>query len=227
MSEQLPLGLQLPRERALGDFLPGPNAEALTAVRQGIEPYLYLWGEHGTGKTHLLLGAARAAQAAGQSALYLDLGASTHLPVDLLDGLEDMDLVCLDDVQSTARLDAWEQALFYLFNQLRDAGRRLLVSGDAPAAELPFDLPDLRSRLTWGPGFRLRPLDDESRLELLYRSAARRGMPLAPAAARYILNHCPRDLHYLESLLDRLDDYSLAQQKKPTIALIQRALEKS
>jgi DnaA family protein len=52
-------------------------------------------------------------------------------------------------------------------------------------------------------------------------------MPLTPAAGRYILNHCARDLHTLEALLDRLDRISLAEKKRPTIAVIQQALQES
>ena len=143
----------------------------------------------------------------------------------MLQGLEQLDLLCLDNVEAIAGECVWEHALFDLFNRLREAGSRLLAAGSAPATELTLQLADLRSRLGWGPGYRLRPLDDDTRMEVLQRSAATRGMQLAPAAARYILNHCPRDLHSLERLLERLDHWSLAEQKRPTITLIRRALD--
>jgi len=225
MSRQIPLDLTLPRSPGLTDFLPGPNAEALAAVKAAAEPYLYLWGGEGTGKTHLLLGACREADASGKSALYLDLDRRQELDPAMLEGLERLDLVCLDDVQSIGGDEDWERALFDLFNRLREADRRLIAAGSVPAAELPLELPDLRSRLTWGPGFRLRSPDDETRLELLQSAAGARGMQLSEAAARYILNHCPRDLHSLEKLLDRLDAVTLAEKRKPSIALIQKALD--
>lgn len=231
MSRQLPLGIRLVREPSLEDFVTGPNAATLAAVRAcavgEAEPYVYLWGAAGSGKTYLLLAACRAAQKRDTASQYLDLDRASELAPDLFQGLEQLDLVCLDNVQSIAGKSDWEQALFGLFNRLRDAGRRLLATADVPATELPFGLADLRSRLTWGPGFRLRPLDDTARLELLQRSASARGMQLAPAAARYILNHCPRDLHSLEALLDQLDEVSLAEKKRPTIPVIQLALSLS
>ena len=229
MIRQLPLDLRLPREPELEDFIPGPNGEALAAVRActdgGAEPYLYLWGEAGSGRTHLLLGACRALQQCGGAAQYLDLSHYSQLHVSMLQGLEQLDLLCLDNVEAIAGESVWEHALFDLFNRLREAGSRLLAAGSAPATELTLQLADLRSRLGWGPGCRLRPLDDDTRMEVLQRSAATRGMQLAPAAARYILNHCPRDLHSLERLLERLDHWSLAEQKRPTITLIRRALD--
>jgi DnaA family protein len=228
MSRQLALGIQLPKDPSLESFVAGPNAEALSKVRdcaQGKnEPYVYLWGEAGSGKTHLLLGACHCANQRGARSLYLDLSQHRDLSIAMLEDLESLDLICLDEIQDAAGDATWEKALFDLFNRLREAGVRLLAAGDEPATELPIQLADLRSRLTWGPGFRLHPLDDESRIELLQRSAAARGMQLSNAASRYILNHCPRDLHALESLLDRLDEVSLAEKKRPTIPIIQQAL---
>jgi DnaA family protein len=136
-----------------------------------------------------------------------------------------MDLVCLDNVDAVAGRDAWEHALFVLYNRLRDRGARLLASAHQPPPDLPLRLADLRSRLSWGPVFRLRALSDDARLELLQRSAAARGMELSATAGRYILNHCARDLHSLQALLDRLDDASLAAQRKPSIAMIQRIVD--
>jgi DnaA family protein len=231
MSRQLPLGIRLAREPSLENFVTGPNATALAAVRAcaggEADPYVYVWGATGSGKTYLLLAACRAAQQRDAVSQYLDLDRAGELAPDLLQDLEQLDLVCLDNVQTIAGKADWEQALFGLFNRLRDTGRRLLATADVPAAQLPLRLVDLRSRLTWGPGFRLRPLDDTARLELLQRSAAARGMQLAPAAARYMLYHCPRDLHSLEALLDRIDQISLAEKKRPTIPLIQLALRPS
>jgi DnaA family protein len=226
---QLPLGIRLPRDPGLEDFIAGPNAAALAAVRDcaaGVgQPYVYLWGQRGSGKTHLLLGACRAVEASGGSSQYLDLHRCVQWNPDLVEGLEGLALVGLDRIQAVAGNRAWETALFDLYNRLRETGTRLLVAGDAAAAALPMALADLRSRLAWGPGFRLKALDDEMRIELLQRSAAKRGMRLDAKAARYILHHGRRDLHSLESLLDRLDVATLAEQRHPTIPLIRDLLQ--
>jgi DnaA family protein len=225
---QLPLGIRLPREPELDGFVAGPNGAALAAVRAQAEgagePYLYLWSEPGGGRSHLLLGACGLAQARGAAQQYLDLEECRQWRPEALQGLENLDLVALDNVAAIAARADWEQALFALFNRLRDTAGRLLVSGDRPAPELPIALPDLRSRLAWGAGFRLWPLDDEGRAELLRRSAAARGMTLDAGQTRYILSHCPRDPHALEALLERLDRLTLAAQRRPTLALIRAAM---
>jgi DnaA family protein len=225
---QLPLGIRLPREPNLDGFVAGPNGAALAAVRAQAEgagePYLYLWSEPGGGRSHLLLGACGLAQTRGAAQQYLDLREFGQWRPEALQGLETLALVALDNVAAVAGHADWERALFALFNQLRNTAGRLLVSGDCPAPELPFRLPDLRSRLAWGAGFRLWPLDDEGRAELLHRSAAARGMTLDAGQTRYILSHCPRDPRALEALLERLDRLTLAAQRRPTPALIRAAL---
>jgi DnaA family protein len=227
--EQLPLDLRLIREPLLEAFVPGPNAEALAAVKAAVadqgESYLYLWGEPGCGRTHLLLGACRAREQQGGRALYLDLSQAADLEPHLVQDLEQLDLVALDELQRIAAQRPWLEALFDLFNRLQLSGTRLLAAADRPAAQLPLALPDLRSRLASGPGYRLRPLDDAGRLELLAGSAQARGMRLPPEVARYILYRCPRDPRSLEQLMDRLDEASLAAQRAPSIPLVRALLE--
>jgi DnaA family protein len=228
VTRQLTLEVNLPKDPALNGFVAGPNAEALAAV-QGCadgsgESYLYLWGPSGSGKTHLLLGASRDLEGRGQTALYLDLGTEGLEPA-MLQGLESLELVCLDNIQLVAGDRDWERALFDLFNRLRENGCRLLAAAHVPVAELGLRLPDLRSRLNWGPAFRLRPLGDESRMQLLQRAAYARGMRLETKAAEYILQHCPRDLHSLERVLDRIEAATLAEKRAPNLAFLRRVLK--
>jgi DnaA family protein len=141
-----------------------------------------------------------------------------------LDGLEKLDLVLLDSLQSVTGLADWELALFNLFNRLRDQEGRLIVSADRPPAELPLQLKDLASRLSWGPCYRLNPLDDEGREELLRRALNERGLRLSPEAARFILSRLPRDIQSLTQSVARLDQASLASQRKLTIPFIREVL---
>lgn len=227
MSRQLTLAVNLPRDPTLEDFVAGPNAEVLAAVGAcalgGGEPYIYLWGPQGSGKTHLLLGATRAAESSGHNSLYLDLGLKGLEPT-VLQGLERLGLVSLDNIQAACPERKWERALFDLYNRLREAGSRLLVAGNTPVAELDLQLPDLRSRLGWGPAFRLHPLDDSSRQQLLEQAALARGMRLDPRAAQYILQRCPRDLHSLAEILDRIEETTLAEKRAPSLAFLRRIL---
>jgi len=185
---------------------------------------VYLWGATGTGRTHLLQAACQGAAAAGATAVYLPLAQHAEFSPELLEGLETTRLVCLDDVDAIAGLDAWEQALFHLYNRLRDSERRLLAAADRAPGALPLNLADLRSRLGWGPVFQLRALSDTDKLAALKLRALHRGLELSDEVGQYLLKRCPRDLHSLFSLLDSLDRAALAAQRRLTIPFVREHL---
>jgi DnaA family protein len=224
---QLTLPIQLRPEADFADYLAGPNAEAVTAIGAWAtgtgDDFLYLFGLPGSGKTHLLQAACRKAVQGGGSAAYLPL-AHGELTPSVLDNLELWHTVALDDVHVVAGDMAWERGLFDLYNRLRETGRRLLASADAPTTELPLGLADLRSRLGWGPGYRLRPLSEGDCEQLLVDSAKRRGLDLGTDAVGYIMRRCPRDPGSLLGLLEEIDRESLRTKRRPTLWLVRQIL---
>jgi len=222
---QLTLPIQLRPDADFASFLTGPNAETVSAVTAWAtgsgEAFLYLFGLPGSGRSHLLQAACQHGVQRHFSAVYLPLGHDDLVP-SVLDNLELWDLVALDDVTSIAGDTAWENGLFALYNRLRDAGRRLLVSADAPAAKLQFSLADLRSRLGWGPAYQLRPLPEGDCEQLLMESAKRRGLDLAPGAVGYIMRRCPRDAGSLLDVLEKIDRESLRTKRRATLWLVRQ-----
>ncbi len=142
----------------------------------------------------------------------------------LLDNLEQCDLVCIDEVDLVAGHPTWEEALFHLFNRLRDAGRRLLLSASAPPREVPIKLPDLKSRLTLALVFQLHGLSDEDKLRALQLRASRRGLHLTDEVGRFILTRGSRSMNSLFDLLEQLDHASLQAQRKLTIPFLKETL---
>lgn len=226
--EQLPLDIALHHEVDFSDFLPGPNEEVIAAVSAWAagsgDTFLYLFGPSGCGKTHLLQAAQRNAASRGTVALYLPL-AHPGLAPAALEGLEHADLVCLDDIQAVSGNEAWDGGLFGLYNRLREAGNRLLVSANAPVSSLMIELPDLRSRLGWGPAYRLRPLGEADCERLLTQSATRRGLDLGADAIGYIMRRSSRDAGPLLRLVEEIDRESLRQKRRPSLWLVRQILE--
>ncbi|WPL18796.1 DnaA regulatory inactivator Hda [Thiorhodovibrio winogradskyi] len=225
--QQLGLALRLPQRQVLANFIPGRNAEVLAALRdwmvaQGAS-YLALHGESGCGKTHLLRAACAELEQHGQPLVYLSL-AQPGLAPDVCEGLEALGAVVLDDLHAIAGSAPWEQALFALFNRLREQGARLLVAATRPPAALALTLPDLQSRLCSGPSFLLQPLDDDGLDRLLGQGARDRGFALDAAARRYLLCRCARDPATLLRLLDEIDAASLAQGRAPTVPFLSTLL---
>jgi DnaA family protein len=230
MARQLPLGIHLPDNVSFDTFVAGKNLQAAQHVRafargSRLESPVYLWGARSTGKTHLLQSACVQGDESGLSAVYVPLRRAKDLDPAILDGLEQLHMVCLDDIQAIAGDIEWERSLFGLFNRIRERDGRLLIAATGTARALRLCLPDLASRLTWGVTYRLLELDDNDKVQVLLRAAHRRGLPLVAEAARYLLERYPRDLGSLIELLGHLDQASLEAQRKPTIPFLRAQMK--
>lgn len=228
---QLPLGVRLRDDATFANYYPGANAAALGYVERlcdadagWAESLIYLWGNDGVGRSHLLQAACLRFEQHGEPALYLPLGEVVTLGPELLDNLEQYELVCLDDLDATAGRADWEEALFHLFNRLRDAGRRLLLAASASPRELGIQLPDLQSRLSLSLVFQLQELSDEDKLRALQLRASRRGLHLTDEVGRFILTRGARSMSALFDLLEQLDQASLQAQRKLTIPFLKETL---
>jgi DnaA family protein len=144
----------------------------------------------------------------------------------VFEGLEQLELVCLDDVDAIAGDVFWEHALFDLFNRLRDAGRTLLVTASRRPDESGFGLPDLVSRLGWGVCYVLKPMPEADIMAALAYRARGRGLELPVETAQYLLRRFPRDLPTLFSLFETLDIASLVEQRRLTIPFVRSVLDR-
>lgn len=185
---------------------------------------LWLWGPPQSGRTHLLQACTSAAADRGERVAYLPLHRRFGLPAGMLDGLGELDVVALDDVDAVAGDGAFESAMFRLYEELRRSGGRLIASGGTTPGDAGFLLPDLVSRLKSGGTYRLNPLDDGGRLVALQIRARFRGFDLPDDAGLYLLHHAPRDAASLFGLLDTLDRESLAARKRLTIPFVRSVL---
>lgn len=224
---QLPLKLELDAMALFETFVPDSNRLVLShveALAAGEAEILWLAGPAGSGKSHLLQAACRAASAAGRRAMYLPLSAGERIAADMLQGLETLDLLALDDCDRAAGDAGWETALFTLLNGIRANGRGLIMAARSAPAETAFRLPDLASRAGGAVLYRMKPVSEPGQLEALLRHARHRGLGLDPATARYLLSRVPRDIGSVCGWLARLDRESLREQRKLTIPFIHQAL---
>lgn len=224
---QLPLGVQLPDTANFQAFQAGFNSEVLKAAKQaavGADTRLFLHGGSGVGKSHILQAACRLAAHNGYRAAYLPLSDLAEYGVALLDGLADMDLVCLDDVAAVAGQRDWEEALVGLIDARHANQKALITAGRMPPAEQAFELADVRSRLGWGLVYAVHEADDDDKQRLLVQRAAQRGLTLPDNVAAYLLRHCGRDVPDLLETLDQLDRASLAAKRRLTIPFIKQVL---
>ncbi len=219
MSIQLPLGVQLRDSASFASFYSAHNRQLLAALKDSRETSIYFWGKAGTGKSHLLQALCHEKAGEGWRVAYLPL-AETGLMPAVLDDMEQFELVCVDDLQSVAGKQDWEIALFHFYNRIQSRAGRLVISANQAPSSLPLGLPDLASRLGWGLVFQLHELADEDKQAALQLRAQARGLELTDEVAAYLLRRAPRDMSSLFALLERLDQASLAAQRKLTIPFV-------
>lgn len=229
MSKQLPLQFEFRANQTFNDFFAGSNLEIITHLQNSIkgkgEQQIFLWGDQGLGKSHLLQAACHQAQSIKRSSFYLDLTNPTLADSSILKGLDTLDIVCLDNIDCIAGNSEWEIAVFNFFNRHRDSERTLIVSASCLPNELAIQLPDLKTRLNWGLTLKLQPLANQDRITALIFKANQMGFEISPQVGLFLLTHYDRDLSALWRLLAQLDQASLAAKRKLTIPFLKTILD--
>jgi DnaA family protein len=223
--EQLVFDLAPPEPPSFANFLPGRNAEALSALvrfaaGEATTTGVVVWGAPGAGKSHLLRATVAAAFARGAAASYFaDPGALGAIDAHALGAHA---LVAVDQVD-TAGADA-QGRLFTLFNQLQAGGRLFLGASRVPPASLTLR-EDLRSRLGWGLVHEVVPLSDDDKPAALSAYARQRGFAIPDDVVRYLLAHGRRDMPALLAALAALDRRSLAARRPITVPMLRDWLQ--
>lgn len=230
LNAQLPLAIQLRESATFETFVAGSNGLLLQIVQKIVTPeserQIYYWGESGVGKTHLLQAICHKAAACGLITTFLPLrDLFSHGPA-VLEGLSMLDVICLDDIEVLADHAGWEMALFNLINEVRLAHGCMIMTASINIPVLKIGLQDLASRLAWGPVFQLKSLSDDEKIEVLQKRASAKGMELSQDVAGFMLRHYRRDMKFLCTQLDYLDQFSLAAQRKLTIPFVKSAMSK-
>ena len=227
---QLSLPLYLPDDETFASFWPGENPSLLAALQGALHQehgsYLYFWSRQGGGRSHLLHAACAELSAQGEAVGYVPLDKRTWFVPEVLDGMEQLALVCIDNIECIAGDQPWEMAIFDLYNRILETGKtRLLITGDRPPRQLNLQLPDLASRLDWGQIYKLQPLSDEDKLQALQLRGRLRGFELPEDVGRFLLKRLDREMRTLFVTLDRLDRASITAQRKLTIPFVKEALD--
>jgi len=228
--QQLPLGVRLPDRAVFASFLPARNREAVDYVVRlaGAEISGTVWvcGASGSGKSHLLQAVcARASER--MRAGYLPLQELALLGVEVLEGMRQLECLCIDDLEQIVGQIEWERGLFGIVREAEDSGARIVVAAKSPPALLAWALPDLGSRLAASAVFQLRALDESEQQEALQLRARLRGFELPEETSRWLQRRFPRDMRALYGILDALDEAALVAQRKLTIPFIRSVLRDS
>jgi DnaA family protein len=221
--KQIALDIGLASPPSLANFFAGPNEAVLkhlelwsgNSLRSPVPTYL--WGEPGSGKTHLLKAVSEALREQGGTVGWLD--ASVLEPPEFK---ESWAAVIMDDCHLYTAQQ--QQAAFNWFVNAQTHHRWVLAAGELPPADLKLR-EDLRTRLGWGHVLCLQVLSEPERRAVLRQAADSRGVFLGDEVMDFMLSRFSRDLGSLMQLLEQLDGYALQTQRAITIPLIRSMLE--
>ena len=230
---QLTLSVQLPDDETFESFKSQSNQMVVQQLTHFLDQItksnkqvhsMYLFGLSGVGKSHLLHASCAYADTLGITSLCLSFSELTQLSVDVLDGLENIYLVCLDDIQLIAGNKKWQQGVFDLYNRMVEQNKCLIITGDQSVTNLNISLPDLVSRLSWGLTEQVKPLSDEEKSFSLQYRAQQRGLYISDEVASFLINRLSRDMTSLIAALEQLDQASIREQRRITIPFIKDVL---
>ncbi len=228
-SPQIPLPLMPLRDNRFENFVSGPNQR----TGRGLEKHartspVQLFScpaAEGSGKTHLLNALCVGTRERQGRAFYLALKRLPNDAIASLQGLEKLDLVCVDDLHVIAGDGAWEEALFHCFNRIREANGRLLVSSRERLSALELGLPDLASRLAWGLRLQLQPLADHDKMAVINLHSDVLGLSLPEDVQQYLLKHHDRSMAALIHTVESLHQAALTLKRRITVPLAREVLQ--
>ena len=171
-----------------------------------------LHGASGSGKSHL-------------SAIWAQRALAHALSADTLDGLEAGILSKGNWLIENIEMAKNERALLHLFNASREHGASLLLTSNVAAAQLPFALADLTSRLLALPAAQIEQPDDGALAGVMRKQFIDRQMKVDDEVIAYIIPRIERSFLRVKELVEQLDNAALAEHKNITIPFAKRILE--
>lgn len=210
--QQLSLDVHLVQVPSFDNFVAGPNAELLAllrGIRAGDRPSkcLFIWGEAGSGKSHLL-------EAIRQMMTGATVGLADNDPTPH----HGSQIALWDDCQNLSP-EAQSAGFATFIRQAGDPKAMIIASADQAPLHLSLRA-DLRTRLGSGLIFQLKRLDDDQKAEVLRQHAASRQITLPEELLRYLLRHYPRDIRTLMQILESLDRFAFEQKRALSLPLL-------
>ncbi|MFT5395604.1 MAG: DnaA family protein [Gammaproteobacteria bacterium] len=225
---QIPFQFGHNQQHDLVTFLQGENRTLLQLLKSIASSEnthsLYLWGLPGTGKTHLLQAVSKQANELNLHVAYIPLKQLNDISIEILHDLGDLDVVCIDDLECIIGHPEWQQGLTWLYNELRDNGHSLIMSANISPTNIPLEVDDLKSRLSWDQVSQIKPPSDELKIQILKQKAKLRSFELSDEVIEFIIRRVDRDLGSLMNILDKIDHASLAAKRKITIPFVKELI---
>lgn len=196
---------------------------------------LFLYGEPGLGKTHLLFAIYNAVRAShpdfkivlvtGEQFTNEVTEAIRHKTTDQLrDKYRDKDMLLVDDIQFIAGKESTQEEFFHTFNTLHTAGKQIILTSDRPPQEIARLEDRLKSRFAWGLTCDIKKPDVETRIAILREKARQENITMDEGVYEAIATRVESNIRELEGSLTRLVAYAQLTNRPITVQLCEEAL---
>jgi chromosomal replication initiator protein len=195
---------------------------------------LYIYGESGLGKTHLAHAIANTASENGFKVIYASAEQFTNEFIKAIreaktdqfqTKFRSADLFLMEDIQFIEGKPKTQQGLFHTFNELHNANRQVVITGDRPPDMMPLVDGKLHSCFKCGLIAAIHSPDLETRLAILQTKAEQQQAHINEAILQVIAQRCQENVQELETSLNRLIAHSKLSGKPLTLELAEQALQ--
>ena len=183
---------------------------------------LFLFGSHETGKTYLLNALCNNYAENDLISLYIPIKEVIDLGPQFLESLENLNLICIDDINLVSENQEWEIAVFNLINSCLLSNCRLVFASSVNLSEINFQLPDLVSRIKKIHCLKVYPIKENRVPDAIKYITKSKSINLGENEINYLMTHSKRGIANLTAIIDQLDKLSMELKRKITIPLIKK-----
>jgi chromosomal replication initiator protein len=214
------------------------HAAAVAVAEQPARAYnpLFIYGDSGLGKTHLLhaIGHYTRALYAGARVRYIS---SEEFTNEFINSIRDdrygsfqaryrnVDVLLVDDIQFLSGKVQTQEEFFHTFNTLHNANKQIVVTSDLPPKKLPDFEARMRSRFEWGLITDVQPPDLETRIAILRKKKQQEGFEVPEVALEYIASRITSNIRELEGALIRVKAFASLNEQPVDLDVTRHVLD--
>ncbi len=227
---QLALQIQINERASLNNFFVSKNNNKTIQVLKNIlfssdsGAQVFIDDLGSNGKSYLLQAICNDFSNSNNSSIYIPMKEAINLDTSILEGVSELNLICIDDVDQINKTREWEIALFNLINECYEKECLLLFSGSINKLEA---IPDLVSRIKKMEILRLEAIDDDELLEATQAISKNLNIEISDKNLNYLINNSRRDIKTIFRTLSQLEKESLERKKSIGLNLIKEVIRSS